>query len=623
MRTGIDEAALGRADQPTSAMTLSPRAAVVAFAALLLVFIAVFWFFFQAQIRSAMHSPSDWGHVLVIPFISGYFVWLKRDELLREPFRPGWTGILPMAIGIGIYFLGYLGPKSLLVHANVRGAGVGLALFGVVILLFGWRSLRVLWFPLAYWVVFGQVISDALIKPVTEDLQDISARGAWALLNLVGVDTERDGNVLTVFSAGVAKQLNVAEACSGMRMLLAFLALGVAIAYTGLPRWWQRAILIAAGVPVAVGVNVLRVMTLGVLSIWDINFAAGEFHNIIGLIWLVPAFLFYMGIRWVLSNLLIEDASGETNAESSDGVRSGRAADGGYRFARAGRIAYGCAFGVLLCASLGFRGAVAYLGYYLIKEPVPLRAPIDTIPIGLGSWERLGKDNILSATMVEELGTQRYLDRMYVHEKDRGRGGVQVHIAYYTGTIDDVPHVPERCWGVAGYEQLGSSEIVEIPLDRSGWNLKSGVINRATGIEYATVSTPDPITGRPVDVSAPIGDVRLRITQFQDPKKPKRRLIGGYLFIANGRLTPDAYGVRRLAFERTERFAYYCKVQFSMDIVVSGEGESAIPIFRENANELFNALLPHLMARLPDWPTIERRAEADGATAAAAARPAT
>ena len=106
----------------------------------------------------------------------------------------------------------------------------------------------------------------------------------------------------------------------------------------------------------------------------------------------------------------------------------------------------------------------------------------------------------------------------------------------------------------------------------------------------------------------PLGDYRLRITQFQDPRKPKRRLLGGYLFIANGRLTSDAYGVRALAFERTERFAYYCKVQFSMEISVSNEEDSAIPLFRESANELFVALLPHLMVRLPDWPTVERRA---------------
>ena len=91
-----------------------------------------------------------------------------------------------------------------------------------------------------------------------------------------------------------------------MRMLVAFLALGVAIAYTGLTVTWQRIALVAAGVPVAIGVNVLRVFTLGVLSLLNANFATGDFHSFIGLVWLVPALLLYLGIMWFLRNLFVE-----------------------------------------------------------------------------------------------------------------------------------------------------------------------------------------------------------------------------------------------------------------------------------------------------------------------------
>ena len=399
-------------------------------------------------------------------------------------------------------------------------------------------------------------------------------------------------------------------------MLLAFLALGVAIAHTGLPRWWQRAILVGAGVPIAVGVNVLRVMSLGVLSLWDINYAAGEFHHVVGLIWLLPAFILYMGVLWVLRNLIIDDEAGTDTGPTAPSPEHV------YRFVRGGRLAYGAAFGTLLLASLGFRGAMVSLGYYLVKEPVPIRAPLDSVPIHLGDWDRLGKDNILDPTTVEELGTKLYLDRMYARGGDAKKGVMQVHAAYYTGTIDDVPHVPERCWGVAGYVQLGPSEVVDLSIDRTGWTIAKGLRNRATGLEYPVATAPDPITGGPVDVHMPLGDFRLRITQFQDPAKPKRRLIGGYMFIANGRMTPDAYGVRALAFERTERSAYYCKVQFSMELTVQNAEDSAIPMFRSNANELFALLLPHLMVRLPDWPSVEAMEEASStATAPAAATP--
>jgi exosortase len=169
-------------------------------------------------------------------------------------------------------------------------------------------------------VAFGQSISERLLQRVTEDMQDWSAVGAHVLLAISGIDTERSGNVLTVFVNGVPQQLNVAEACSGMRMLVAFLALGVAIAYTGLPKVWQRVALVASGVPVAIGVNVLRVYTLGVLSLWDSGFAAGDFHSFIGLVWLVPALFLYLGIMWLLRNLFIEEAS--ATARSGGGERA-------------------------------------------------------------------------------------------------------------------------------------------------------------------------------------------------------------------------------------------------------------------------------------------------------------
>jgi exosortase len=141
----------------------------------------------------------------------------------------------------------------------------------------------------------------------TERLQDWSAIGADILLNTLGIDTDRVGNVLTVhMSDGTTHPLNVAEACSGMRTLMAFLAIGVALAALGLPRWWQRVLLVVAGVPISLFVNVLRVASLGMLSMVDSNFSTGEFHSMVGLVWLIPAFLMFLGVMWVIRNLVDE-----------------------------------------------------------------------------------------------------------------------------------------------------------------------------------------------------------------------------------------------------------------------------------------------------------------------------
>ncbi len=305
--------AAGAAASPTGPVAASDASAdtpvrtmLIGGAVVTAIFVWVFWDFIATQVRWALREPADWGHTLAIPLIAFYLGWVHRDRVVAAGFRTTWFGLLPMLLGVGLYALCVFGPQAFW-HHNLRGIGFGIALFGLVLLIVGWKAMKILWFPLAYLIVFSQTISRQAMDLVTLRLQDFAAVGAHGVLNVIGIDTDRSGNILTVWSGGVAHPLNVAEACSGMRMLVAFLALGVALAYLGLPFLWQRTLLVLLGVPVALVVNVLRVVTLGVLSLWDIEFAAGEFHNMIGLIWLMPAFLIYLGLMWILRSAVVDE----------------------------------------------------------------------------------------------------------------------------------------------------------------------------------------------------------------------------------------------------------------------------------------------------------------------------
>ncbi len=302
----------GEAGTPLRAVAFWTAAALVAYA-------WIFWPFISKQVRWALREPSDWGHTLVVPLIAAFFVWHQRERLAQIRFRTTWIGLVPIVLGVGWYILCVLGPQPLW-HHNLQAAGFGAVLFGLVLLVCGWRAMAILWFPIAYLVLFGQTISERFMQMVTFQLQDIAAYGSHIVLNVIGIETDRSGNTLTVWHGGEPHPLNIAEACSGMRMLVAFLALGVAMAYLSLPRVWQQVLLVALGVPVALVVNILRVVTLGILSLWDMDFAQGEFHMMIGLIWLVPAFIIFLGILWVIRNLVIEEeGSGvpETSATST------------------------------------------------------------------------------------------------------------------------------------------------------------------------------------------------------------------------------------------------------------------------------------------------------------------
>jgi exosortase len=288
---------------------------VLGAAALVLTCGWLFWDFVQRQFKMAVEHQADWGHTLVIPLIAGYFVYLQRDRILARPLKTTWFGLLVMLVGVGLYMLCTAGPLPLR-HHNVQGACVALAVAGITLLFCGWHAMRWLAFPLAYMFVFSQYISERLLHTVTFAMQDITAMGAGALLSLF-LDISRSGNILTIHHGGQALPLNIAEACSGMRMLMAFLALGTALAFTGLRHPWQRVLLVLLGVPTAIVVNILRVCTLGVLTLLDSGFAAGDFHSFIGLLWLVPALFIFLGLMWIIRHLVIEEDAPASRATAA------------------------------------------------------------------------------------------------------------------------------------------------------------------------------------------------------------------------------------------------------------------------------------------------------------------
>lgn len=267
--------------------------------------------------------------------------------------------------------------------------------------------------------------------------------------------------------------------------------------------------------------------------------------------------------------------------------------------------AYFAALAILVVGAVGFRLLVSQLNIHLMKEAVDLRRPLDSIPTKLGRWERVGADSVFSSTLIEELGTRRYLDRVYAVDGDPAKGAVHVHIAYYTGTIDAVPHIPERCWAVGGLELTRNSEGTPIAVDQSAWRPANG----DGSSRYRVTTVKDPVTADLEDVTMPVGDLSLTTIEFQDPKQPKRRQVGGYYFIANGALARTSYDVRAMAFNLTDRYAYYCKIQLMKSGLVEDADGSLLEPFKSDAAEILTALTPQLMRCLPDWPTWEKRSQ--------------
>ncbi|MDG1361630.1 MAG: exosortase-associated EpsI family protein [Phycisphaerales bacterium] len=264
---------------------------------------------------------------------------------------------------------------------------------------------------------------------------------------------------------------------------------------------------------------------------------------------------------------------------------------------------------IMVTSAVAFPVLIGQLEIYLRKEPVPLQSALDSLPTRLGRWTRRGDDYEMTATMTEELGTDKHLTRVY---RNASGDELTVHLAYYTGGIDDVPHVPERCFNAAGLTTLGATVVEPLELEFEG-AVPTEIVNVKTGDRYDRISTRHPVLGM-IDVHLPIGEAEISVVEAKDPKNQRVTHVGGYFFIANNRYAARASGVKSIAYDPQERAAYYLKVQVTFQ--TKAGADEATRQYLPIVEDLLDELVPEVMQILPDWPTIEA-GQREGAEAVA------
>lgn len=558
----------------------------------------LFWHWLLRQHWMSLRAPSDWGHAYVIPFISLYLLWRERDRVVRTPTSTFWPGVLPFLLGIGAYFVSVVVIKN---HM-IQGLSIVLTIAGLALWLTGPKMFRLLFLPIAY-LVFAITISEMIMIKITFQLQLIASQGAGFMLGmlgpLMGFAVEVDGNTLHVTPKGGASiPLNVAEACSGMRMVIAFIALAGAVALISAKYWWQRVAVIALALPVAIFMNVIRVAVLGIASTFDGELAKGDAHMMIGTLLLLPGLLLFLGIVWALAKI-VEEAPAPKQTEHAP-VRATRG------WAALRRPSYVLSIIVMLICGASMTAGIHYAGIHLRKKAIqaPGNRALISLPNETPSWKQVGTDKLESAEIEETLGTKNYITRTFVRKDrkpDQPPMELQLHAAYYTGGVDTVPHIPERCYVGGGMTAL-RTEILPLKLNPELWSPHQGAsASEQSGWFRQRVPNWSPDgAGSSVTLPRNPGEMKLRITEFaatSNVNGPK--LYAGYLFIANGGHVSSAEEVRLLAFDLKSDYAYYLKVQFTSRSVRSPEE------LAEQASSLMSELLPEVMRCVPDWVEVQ------------------
>ncbi|MEO1277894.1 MAG: exosortase/archaeosortase family protein [Planctomycetota bacterium] len=311
----------------TNAVALgSVRGSGVAILAIggLIAFVWLFWQWFMRQGNISINQLDDWGHAFAVPAITGYLLYQRRERLLNAVARPFWPGLVPLLLGIACYVFFIIGVPT---HM-FQGFALVLAIFGFVLLVFGPKVMHAAIMPIAF-LLFAVTISERIMIAITFQLQLIASQGGYLLLTIFGfpfgIESVVQGNIISVFDdTGTEHQLNVAEACSGMRMVVAFIALGAAVALSQCKQWWQRVAVVLLSLPVAIGLNVVRVAVLGFLTVLvDPELASGEAHMIIGTLLLVPGLGLFLLLVWILNRVVSDEPSEpEPDATTAKAVKA-------------------------------------------------------------------------------------------------------------------------------------------------------------------------------------------------------------------------------------------------------------------------------------------------------------
>ncbi|MGB3379532.1 MAG: exosortase A [Allopontixanthobacter sediminis] len=228
---------------------------------------------------------STYNHVVFVPFIVGWLVWTRRAELAQLAPVPWWPGLIAAAGALLLWLLGTIAGVN-----SVSQLGAVAMLQACVAALLGPRVIAALLFPLGF-MMFLVPFGDELVPA----LQMITAKLVIELTHWSGIPAVIDG----VFIDTPAGLFEVAEACSGVKFLVAMIALGVLVMHTCFTSWKRRAVFMAAAIALPVLANGVRAWgTIYIAQSQGVEFAAGFDHIFYGWIFFALVVFVLLAAAW-------------------------------------------------------------------------------------------------------------------------------------------------------------------------------------------------------------------------------------------------------------------------------------------------------------------------------------
>jgi len=383
-----------------------------------------------SQLVGMWYSAPEYSHCMLIPAISAFLIFRERAALARMRFAGSWAGVGVLLAGAGLW-----GVAELSTIWVIEQYAFVVVVYGLILALVGSAAFRRLWMAMLI-LLFTIPLPIFFSNSLSLHLELISSAIGVDVIRLFDIPVYLDGNVIDL---GVY-QLQVAEACSGLRYLFPLMTLAFIVAYFFRAPFWKRAVLFLASVPIAILMNSLRIGLIGVsVAYWGQKMAEGVLHYFEG--WVV--FMISTGLLLVLAAALARLGPRPMRLRQAMVLDMGPAplASQAHR-----KRTLPAAF--LAATALVIVGAVLATQVHERVEIQPPREALVDFPMQLGGWT--GQRSPMGAVYLDQLKLSDYLYATYQRAADMP---VNVWVAYYDSQRKgDSTHSPASCLPGGGWQ---------------------------------------------------------------------------------------------------------------------------------------------------------------------------
>lgn len=389
--------------------------------------------------RTWLDRP-EYSHGMLLPLLAAWVIWRERGNMSQAGGSGSWLGVGVLVSGAGIAWIGELA-------ALYAISQYGLALMWCGILL-AWMGAAV---ARRIWIVFVLLLlavppPNFILNALSFDMQLLSSRLGVMLTAPFGISVFVEGNVIDLGD----QQLQVAEACDGLRYMFPLLTIGFLMAYFVQAPWWKRVLIFLFSLPLSIGMNAVRVALIILLvERWGPEMAEGTFHDLQG--WVM--FMGSTALLYAFAKWLARDQGGSlwrSFAGDNSMIVAGSAGVAGGSPLVAGRALSTAAALSCLLLLTGLLTPVRV-------DALPPRAHLSEWPLKTDRWQ--GSRNTLDRIYLDVLKLDDYLLADYT---DGARGPLNLYVAYYDSQRSGASaHSPRSCIPGGGW-QIRSLDRVEL-----------------------------------------------------------------------------------------------------------------------------------------------------------------